>query len=251
MVDSNSFNLQPNFPVASIAELYANRPVKEAAIRAQQQQQLVQGLQTFGQGVDSIANRRIQMAQALAAAHLFSGTPSGQEVLGTNQVSTAGQMPVIKNQTASYDATTGSVTPNKGSATMGDLQTVMMGVEPKDFLANMTAQKQLSFEPQKLAIEARKAAAEEENNKIQRLIQGMLANNTIQNQAKERQQAQENAQLDANKEASKHWFLHPFKARAASDAIADAGSMKTEALALPSIGKTITHSSGVKIKRLK
>lgn len=249
MVDASSFNLQPNFPIANIADLYAQRPFKEAQMRSQQQKQLVEGLQSFGTGVDSLVNQRLKMAQALASAHLFAGTPSGQQALGTNQVTSAGQTPVAYNQTANYNPSSGSVTPNQGSASMNDLSTALMGAEPKDILANLTAQKQLSYEPQKLAIEGRKAAAEEENNKIQRLIQGLLASNTIKNQAQERKQAEENAALEANKETAKHYILHPFAAAKAAKSIQQAG--QSGDASLPEVGKTIVHSSGVKITRTK
>lgn len=66
MVDANTFDLKQTFPIASVAQLYADRNVKEQAIKAQQQKQLLEGLEMFGKGVDSLVTRRQGMAQALA-----------------------------------------------------------------------------------------------------------------------------------------------------------------------------------------
>lgn len=79
MVDADTFNLKQNFPIASIAQLYADRPTKEAAIKAQQQQILLQGLDMFGKSVDSLVTRRQQMAQALAVRKALGiEDPSGE-----------------------------------------------------------------------------------------------------------------------------------------------------------------------------
>ena len=65
MPDASTFAPKNDFPIASVAQLYADRNVKEAAMRAQQQQQLVEGLKGFGAGVDSLVNRRMQMLSPL------------------------------------------------------------------------------------------------------------------------------------------------------------------------------------------
>lgn len=208
---AGQFDLQPNFPIASVAQLYAQRPEKEAAMRAQQQQQLVQGLQGFGQGVQMLVNRRDQMAQALAQAKWYSQTPSGQQALGINKVTTSSTgTPVTMNQTAAYDPATGSVTPNQSQNSIGHIAAALYGAKPEDFLKNITDQKRVGneqgqlalaqqIEPQKVAIEGRKATAEEENNAILRQIQAKMAIATVANQQAERAQAEENANREANK----------------------------------------------------
>lgn len=260
MPDASTFDMKQNFPIASVADLYANRSYKEAQMRAQQQEQLVQGLQQFGQGVDSLVQRRMQMAQALAAAHIYAGTLSGQQALGTNQVTTdpTGQ-PVQHNQTAAFDPSTGIVTPNQPQATMGDISTAMFGAEPKDVFANITAQKQLSYEPQKIAIEAQKAKAEADNNAILRTIQLQLAGNTVTHTKSEDINTLLTRRAEAEKDLPTGFFssLNNPKAKAAQQSIDEINSQlaskgySTGSDILPEIGKTITHSSGVKIKRIK
>lgn len=257
---AGQYDLQQNFPIAGVADLIANRGVKENQMQQQQYQNLVQGLGLFQNGVQSLVDRRNQMAQALAGAKLFSQTPEGQQIMGTNQVtSTAAGGPVQHGQTAAYDPKTGAVAPNTSPINLQTLATSMYGIAPKDMFehqiqqqAGRRQQEELALkqqiEPKKLEIEGRKALAEEKSAKMQRLIQGLLANATIKNQAQERTQAGENAAFEANKETSKHWFLHPFQAIAAQNAIADAGKSET---ILPEIGKTIVHPSGVKITRKK
>lgn len=204
------FDLQANFPIQGVANLLADRTTKEAAMRAQQQQQLVQGLQQFGQGVQSLVDRRNKMAQALAGAQIYSQTPEGQQVLGNNQVTQTPMGPVTQNQTAAYDPATGSVTPNQSPVTTDTIAKALYGIAPKDLLDNQAQSRAADIqrgrleleqktEPQKIAMEGRKAAAEEENNRIQRLIQQMLANNTIRNQAQERTQAEEKSNQEAAK----------------------------------------------------
>lgn len=92
MVDINSFDLKPNFPIAGVAQLYAERPVKEAAMRTQQQQQLLQGLQMFGQGVDSLVERRQKMAQALTLGKLYGLNQSQANGLSPEQVTDYGKI---------------------------------------------------------------------------------------------------------------------------------------------------------------
>lgn len=116
-LNSSSFNLQPNFPIAGVADLIANRPLKEAQMRAQQQQQLVQGLQNFGAGVQSLVARRQAMAQALAGAQLYANTPEGKQAMAPTQTTT--QAPVMRSQTAAFDPATGGLTPNVGATGVG------------------------------------------------------------------------------------------------------------------------------------
>lgn len=204
------FDMQQNFPIASVADLIAQRPFKEQQMRAQQQGQLVEGLKQFGQGVDSLVSRRNAMAQALAQAQVYGQTPEGQQALGTSQVTTTPQGPVTRNQTAAFDPATGSVTPNQSPVTQQTLAATMYGLAPKDFLANQATtqgnriqQGELALrqqtEPQKIAIEGKKALAEQQNNQILREIQAKMANATMANNKAERAQAEENAARESNK----------------------------------------------------
>lgn len=210
MVDASTFNFQPSFPIASVAQLYADRPVKEQAIKTQQQQQLISGLNMFGQGVDSLVQRRMQMAQALAGAKYMAAQNPDMFYPQTTNV----QAPVTQNQTAAYDPTTGSVTPNMGNAPVTSMPqpvtkpaaldipttaTALFGTPFADVLKTQFEKQRLGQEQQRIGIEGRKADAEEKSNEIQRMIQGMLASNTIKNQAQERAQAADNAAFDSNK----------------------------------------------------
>jgi hypothetical protein len=99
-IDTNTFNLQPTFPIAGVADLIAKRHYLEQQMRAQQQQQLVEGLQGFGTGVQSLVNRRIAMAQALAQAQVFGQTDAGKQMLAPTTTTDTQQMPVMRGQTA-------------------------------------------------------------------------------------------------------------------------------------------------------
>lgn len=92
------FDLKQNFPIAGVADLLASRTQKEQAMRAQQQQQLVQGLEMFGSGVDSLVQRRQRMAQAMTLSQL----PEVQDMVtgGDRPVSQGPMGPVRLDQTA-------------------------------------------------------------------------------------------------------------------------------------------------------
>lgn len=109
MVDVNAFEVKQNFPIAGIADLIANRSYKEAQMRAQQQQELVEGLKTFGAGVDSLVTRRMQMAQALAQAHMYAGTPEGQALMKPTVSRTQQSVPLMPSQTAQGTDAQGNV----------------------------------------------------------------------------------------------------------------------------------------------
>lgn len=123
MVDASTFDFKSNFPIAGIADLYANRSYKEAQMRAQQQQQLVEGMKTFGAGVDSLVTRRMAMAQALAQAQILQRTPQLQNVLGDQKTT---PMP---------DGTMG-ITPGTSVPT-DQLQSAVMGTSGENFLKNI------------------------------------------------------------------------------------------------------------------
>lgn len=154
MVDANTFDLKPNFPIASVAQLYADRPTKEAAMRAQQQQQLLQGIEMFGKGVDSLVQRRMAMAQALTQADvLLKNTeiakqagienPATQPVVNTLQTA-ASPSPVTIGQTAQGTDAQGNMlespVPNMPSIPRNmelirqKLATAIQGTKGDDFL---------------------------------------------------------------------------------------------------------------------
>lgn len=255
------FRIQPNsFPIASVIDAAQRNNQLQEQARQSGNQALITGLQSIGQIGQSLFDQKVKVAQALAGAHMVANTPEGQQMLGTNQVASTAEGPVTQNQTASYDPSTGATTPLKSPVDVRTIATALYGASPKDLLEHMTqaqaakmAQGELALkqqtEPQRLAIEARKATAEEENAKMQRLFQGLLANNTIKNEDRQRTQAAENASLEANKETAKHFILHPIDAYKASQAISQAGG--TAPSSLPAVGQTITHPSGVKITRRK
>lgn len=84
-LDPSTFNLQPNFPIAGVADLIAQRPYKEALMREAQQKQLLEGLQGFGTGVNALVQRRLAMAQALAAGRALQGILQGASGQGGDQ----------------------------------------------------------------------------------------------------------------------------------------------------------------------
>jgi len=264
MPDIPDFTMKPNFPISSVIDAASRNAQLQLQAQQAGQQSLIQGLKSIGDVGQSIYERKLQMAQALAQAKMYAQTPAGQQALGTNQVASGPQGPVTQNQTAAYDPNSGTVTPNQSPLNMSDLTTSFLGMSPKDFMENQiqqkaaqTAQGQLALqqqvEPQKVAIEGKKAVSEIENTAIMRQIQGMLGAATIKNQQQERAQAAQNSEFEANKEAAKHWFLHPVDAYRASQNITSAGNSSNQggALALPQVGQTIAHPSGVKITRIK
>lgn len=177
MADVPNYNLQPSFPIAGIADLIANRPYKEAQMRHQQQQQLLEGMQMFGQGVQSLVNRRQTMAQALAGAQIYGQTPEGQQLMGTNQVTSSPTgTPVQQNQTAAYDPQTESVTPNASPVNMGTLRTALLGETPTNILNNVSAQantkKAYDLEAMKEA--NAQSIAKQHNEMLQKVFQGGL-----------------------------------------------------------------------------
>lgn len=186
------FDLQPNFPISGVADLIANRPYKEAQMRLQQQQQLVQGLQGFGQGVQSLVDRRNAMAQALSGAQMFAQSPEGQQMLAPTVTSQTTQAPVMRNQTAAFDPSTGTVAPNtdmSGVGTMGPpkttttstpspvnmgtLQTAMYGEKPSDMLTQLFNRQK---ERQTMALENRKQAFTEKIKPLELAQQERLTN---------------------------------------------------------------------------
>lgn len=131
------FDFQSNFPIAGVAQLLADRSTKEAAMRAQQQQQLVEGLKTFGSGVQSLVDRRNQMAQALAQAHIYAQTPEGQALMAPTQTPTPGYGAPVPQGAA---GPSGPVTITPSSIDENTLATAFRSEQPGNFLANLQSQ---------------------------------------------------------------------------------------------------------------
>lgn len=164
------FTLKPTFPVASVIDAAQRNNQLQLAAQQAGQQSLIQGLQSIGQVGQSLYDQKMKMAQALAASKLYAQTPEGQQMMGTNPVtsSPSGQ-PVTQNQTAAFNPATGSVTPNQSPVNAGTLQTAFMGESPSNLLTQLyerqkqrqefglQQQKQAfteKIEPQKLAQQA-------------------------------------------------------------------------------------------------
>lgn len=203
------FNMTPNaFPIASVIDAAQRNAQLQQQAREQGNQSIVQGMQAIANVGNSLYDQRVKMAQALAGAHMYA--QEHPELVNPTQTTT--QAPVMRNQTAAYDPSTGSVTPNTDMTGVGTttpqttttpppldiktLATASYGMAPKDLFQNMiqnrlakTQQGELALkqqtEPQKIAIEGRKATAEEQNNAILRNIQLMTASNAITHTANE------------------------------------------------------------------
>ena len=273
--------MQQNFPVANVIDAVQRKAELDNQTTLAQSQMINNSLNKIGEVGNSLYQRKIQIAQALAGAQMYA--QEHPELVNPTTTQTTTQAPVMRNQTAAYDPATGSVTPNTGMTGVGTtephttttttpppldiktLATAAYGMAPKDLFENML-QNRLSkiqqgelalkqqVEPQKVAIEGQKAVSEIQNTAIMRQIQAMLGAATIKNQTAERAQAAQNADFEANKEVSKHWLLHPIDAYNASQAMTAAGQgggAPAPIPALPSVGQTVVHPSGVKITRIK
>lgn len=275
-------SVQNNFPISSVIDAYTRQAQLKQQADQFGQQSLVQGLKDIGSVGESLYNRRQQIAQSLAQSQLYQKmhpelfTP--QTVVDPNQPTLANgpQGPVTPGQTASYDPTSGSLTPNSPQMKVNpplmsaqdtqSLPTALLGLSPKDLLdsyaqgqAAKTNQGRLALEqqykPQELALENRRAAAEEENNRMQRLFQGLLAGNTVKNDALQRSEAEKKEKIEGAKAIlSSGSPLNPFnpvtfaQKKAALAVLAD---QNNNSYSLPSVGQTVTHPSGVKITRVK
>lgn len=157
-IPSQSFNMQPTFPMASVIDAAQRNNALQLQAQQAGQQSLVQGLGAIGQVGQSLLNRRMQMAQALAASKLYAATPEGQQMLGTNQVTQgpAGQ-PVTMNQTAQGGVGV-APTPNTTGVTPTDLQTAFIGDKPSDLLTQLFERQK---QQQQFGIENRKQALAE------------------------------------------------------------------------------------------
>lgn len=137
MVD---FTMKQTFPIATVIDAAQRKAQLEQQAYQYGQDQLLQGLNAVGTVGESLAARKQQMAQALAAAKAIGQTPEGKTLLGTNEVSNGPAGPVLQNQTATYDPSTGTVSPNKAAFNEKTLATALTGVSPKDLLSHLLPQ---------------------------------------------------------------------------------------------------------------
>jgi len=135
------YDIQTNFPIASVAQLIAQRPEKEYQARAQQAQQLVQGIQLFGQGVQSLVDRRNATAQALAQAHVYSQTPEGQALMAPTQTQTPTPGYGVPLQPGT-DGPAGPMTTTSTPSSINEntLATAFRGEQPGNFMTNLMGQ---------------------------------------------------------------------------------------------------------------
>lgn len=80
---AGQFDMKTDFPIAGVADLLAQRPYKEALMKQAQQEQLINGLKTFGSGVQSLVDRRNAMAQALSAGQYLGVDPNQAQSMMT------------------------------------------------------------------------------------------------------------------------------------------------------------------------
>lgn len=86
MAETPNFDLKQNFPIAGVAQLYADKRSKEEAIKHQQFQDLMQGLDMFSKGVGSLVERRNKIAQAGLQADILMKNPEIVAQMGDTQV---------------------------------------------------------------------------------------------------------------------------------------------------------------------
>jgi hypothetical protein len=139
-------NVQNNFPIASVIQAAQENAQRQLQARTQGNQDIIQGLGAIGQVGQSLLDRRRAMAQALAGAQLYSNTPEGKEMLGTNQVTSGptGQ-PVTMNDTA-QGGVGQAPQPNKPSIDLQTLATAFYGDKPSDVMKQMFEQHKLKVE---------------------------------------------------------------------------------------------------------
>lgn len=199
---------QNSFPIASVIDAAQRKAQLEEQSRQSNNQLMLEGIRSIGTAGKSLYDQKVAMARALAGAQMYA--KQNPEVVGENQVAQTAMGPVTNNQTANYDPATGSVTPNQSPVNVSTLASAMLGMAPKDIFDNQvqnraakTSEGKLSFdqkmEPQKVANEARRIAAEEANNTLQRTFQMIMGNATIKNNEAERAQAAEKADMEASK----------------------------------------------------
>lgn len=138
------FSFKESFPMAAVIQAAQQNAALQEKAREDGNRSFIQGMQSIGDVGESLLARKQQIAQALAAAQMYSQTDAGKEMLGTNEVTTGptGQ-PVTKNQTASYNESTGAATSNQSPVVMDTLKTAFMGMQPGELLKHLAEQQKL------------------------------------------------------------------------------------------------------------
>jgi hypothetical protein len=185
------FRMQPNaFPIASVIDAAQRNNALQLQARTQGQQSLIEGMKAIGQVGQSLYDQKMRIAQALAQADIYK--KNHPELFNKVETVTKSQAPINRNETASFDPSTGAVTPNtgmsgvagqvpltrrvesNGSFSIPDktLQDAFMGMTANDFFDNQvqnraakTGEADLAFKekykPQELAIDAKRASTDE------------------------------------------------------------------------------------------
>lgn len=181
MVDAPNFNLQNNFPISTVIDAAQKKAVYEQQFKDQQNALLLKGVDDISGVATSLAQKRAQVAQALAQAKIFGQTPEGQQILGTNNVTTSPMgTPQTMNQTAQGTDASGNLLPapvsNKSPVGLNDIATAIRGEQPGNFLGNLQAQsntrKQLNLEASKEANSQK--LAQERTKQILAVLQGNM-----------------------------------------------------------------------------
>lgn len=186
------FRLQPTFPIASVIDAAQRNNQLQEQTREAGNQSLINGLQSIGQVGQSLYEQKVRMAQALAGAKMYAQTPEGQQMLAPTVTSQTTQSPVMRNQTAAYDPSSGSVTPNidmsgvgaiappKTTTTrtpspidMGTLQTAMYGESPANMLTQLFERQK---QRQQFGLEQQKQAFTEKMKPLEMAQQERLTN---------------------------------------------------------------------------
>jgi hypothetical protein len=139
-------NVQNNFPIASVIQAAQENQNRQLEAQKYGQQTLISGLQSIGQVGQSLLDRRRAMAQAMAGGQLYTNTPEGKEMLGTNQVTSASGRPVTMQNTAQGGVGQAPV-PNPPAIDLKTLATAFMGDKPSDVMSQM-------FERHKLKVQS-------------------------------------------------------------------------------------------------
>lgn len=226
------FNFQGNtFPIAAVVDAYQRKAALEQQFKQQDSQNLTQGLGMIGQVGNSLLQRRMQMAQALAGAKMYASTPEGQAMLNPSTLSETQQMPVPLTQTAQGTDNQGNILPapiqNTGpagavvtrpqtttttapaSVTPQDLATAFVGESPSNMLTQLFNRQK---ERQQMALDTRKQAFTEQIEPQKLAQQAALTSALTGVKSKEvSQQEQNNLRSNiSNEEAKQAQYIKDF-----------------------------------------
>jgi len=271
------FGVQNNFPMAAVIDAAQRNNALQEQAREAGNKSLIAGLQSIGKVGETIVDRRMAMAQALAMAKWAQANG----LLGNNAIVPAGPQsqtdqdyaagPVDMNQLPGQ-AGTAPAGPQAPIAPQGiDLNTAataFMGASPKDLLDALGKKYQVQEEARGHDIEAERNAAqanyqdkmislELEKNRIEDAFKrGELSNQEAKSKIDEINQTTKDL-LEANKQSG-IFTVAGRTARKVSkglqqrlNALQEPDNNSINFRGTPAVGKTVTHPSGVKITRVK